>query len=131
MGVNSLPKTVTRQWLRLEPRPYCALVQHANHLATEPPLHHYPLKYSLLNNRSLTFCHDDARSIGGSHLNDAHLSHAAEDTPSVRLTTSESDGRLKSTRDREEGGSHDSRRRRREMLATQQDVARTSSLYTG
>jgi len=35
MGVNSLPKTVTR--LRFEPRPFCARVQHANHSATEPP----------------------------------------------------------------------------------------------
>jgi len=24
-------------WLRFEPRPFCAWVQHANHLATEPP----------------------------------------------------------------------------------------------
>jgi len=30
MGVNSLPKTVTR----FEPGPYCAVVQHANHSAT-------------------------------------------------------------------------------------------------
>ena len=35
MGVNCLPKTVTRQ-RRFEPGPYCALVQHANHSATEP-----------------------------------------------------------------------------------------------
>ena len=40
MGVNSLPKTVSRQrtsWLRFEPGPFCAWVQHANHSATEPP----------------------------------------------------------------------------------------------
>jgi len=32
MGVNSLPKTASR--LRLEPRPFCAWVQQANHWAT-------------------------------------------------------------------------------------------------
>ena len=43
MGVNSLPKTVTRvtrqlaSWLQFKPRPFCAWVQHANHSATEPP----------------------------------------------------------------------------------------------
>jgi len=40
MGVNSLPKTVTRQAtasrLRSEPRTFCAWVQHANHSTTEP-----------------------------------------------------------------------------------------------
>ena len=39
MGVNSLPKTVTRQrrGCDLNPGPFCAWVQHANHSATEPP----------------------------------------------------------------------------------------------
>jgi len=40
MGVNSLPKTVTRQAtasrLRSEPRTFCAWVQHVNHSTTEP-----------------------------------------------------------------------------------------------
>jgi len=36
MGVNNLPKTVTR--LRFEPGPF----QHANHWATEPPSVPYP-----------------------------------------------------------------------------------------
>jgi len=35
MGVNSLPKTVTRQRRDCA---YCACVQHANHSATEPPV---------------------------------------------------------------------------------------------
>ena len=39
MGVNSLPKTVTRQrhGCDLKHGPFCARVQHANHSATEPP----------------------------------------------------------------------------------------------
>ena len=39
MGVNSLPKTVTpqRHGCDLNPRPFCARVQHAHHSATEPP----------------------------------------------------------------------------------------------
>ena len=39
MGVNSLPKTVTRQrrGCDLHPGPFCAWVQHANPSATEPP----------------------------------------------------------------------------------------------
>jgi len=38
MGVNSLPKTVTRQRrdCDLNPAPFCAWVQHANQSATEP-----------------------------------------------------------------------------------------------
>ena len=40
MGVNRLPKTVTRQRresrLRFEPGPFCARVQHANKSAIEP-----------------------------------------------------------------------------------------------
>jgi len=38
-GVNSLPKTVTRQHhgCDLNPGPFCAWVQHTNHSATEPP----------------------------------------------------------------------------------------------
>ena len=34
MGVNSLPKTVTQQRRDCD---FCALVQRANHVATEPP----------------------------------------------------------------------------------------------
>jgi len=39
MGVKSLPKTVSRQCrdCDLNPGPFCAWVQHANHSATEPP----------------------------------------------------------------------------------------------
>ena len=39
MGVNSLPKTVTRRRrdCDLNPGPFCDWVQHANHSATEPP----------------------------------------------------------------------------------------------
>jgi len=38
MGVNSLPKTVTRQRRGCDLNPsFCARVQHANHSATEPP----------------------------------------------------------------------------------------------
>jgi len=43
MGVNSLPKTVTRQHRGCdlgEPGPFCARVQHANHSANEPPALH-------------------------------------------------------------------------------------------
>jgi len=42
MGVNSLPKTVTRQRRScdLNPcKPFCAWVEHANHSAIEPPTH--------------------------------------------------------------------------------------------
>ena len=40
MGVNSLPKTVTRQRrdCDLNPGPSAPRVQHANHSATEPPV---------------------------------------------------------------------------------------------
>ena len=47
MGVKRLYPTASR--LRFEPKPYCALVQHANHSATEPPIYngrHY--KYNKL-----------------------------------------------------------------------------------
>ena len=39
MGVNSLPKSVIQQRCDcdLNPRPFCAWVQHANHSTTEPP----------------------------------------------------------------------------------------------
>jgi len=38
MGVNSLPKTVTgqRRGCDLNPGPFCARIQHANHSETEP-----------------------------------------------------------------------------------------------
>jgi len=46
MGVNSLPKTVSRQRRdQFELGSFFALVQHANHLANEPPhIHHIEVK---------------------------------------------------------------------------------------
>ena len=76
IGVNSLPKTVTRQRrdCDLNPWPFCAWVQHSNHSATEPPVIRWqtlirplpvdfvsgsvdrPLSSSCLSSRCVCFC---------------------------------------------------------------------------
>ena len=57
MGVNSLPKTVTRQRLDcdLNTGPFCARVQHANHSATEPRIQVAQISKSSTLSRFPTF----------------------------------------------------------------------------